>query len=136
MANVKKSIIKDSVRIRKLLKERFVELELSAKGVIEDAKEKSMVFTSASLSKYLKHGNIPCSLSEENIIWLCFRWGIPINLYIGKAVLQDSKLRFVVPEYNEENCLLNLKKLFPYEINTGERSIEPKNRVQKKQKVK
>jgi len=112
MANVKPSIIKDSARIRTLLKERFAELKLTAKQVVVDAADRNMVFTNASLSKYLKHGNVASSLSEENIIWLCIRYGIPINLYVGKAIMKDKGVQFIVPPYNEQECLNNLQKLF------------------------
>ena len=112
MSNVKPSIIKDSARIRTLLKERFTELKLTAKHLVVDATERGMVFTNASLSKYLKHGNVASSLSEENIIWLCIRYGIPINLYVGKAVMKNKGVQFIVPPYNEHECLNNLQKLF------------------------
>ncbi len=112
MANIKRSIIKDSNRIRTLLKDRLAELDIKPSQVIEDAKERKMPFTAASLSKYLNHGNIASTLSEENIVWLCLRYGIPINLFIGKPVMKDNKINFIVPKYNEEECLNNLKKVF------------------------
>ena len=112
MANIKKSIIKDSARIRKLIQERFHSLDLSSTQVVDDAAERGMAFTKASLSKYLNHGNIASTLSEENIILICTRWGITINLYIGNAVMEKDKIKFVLPKYNEEECLNNLKKVF------------------------
>jgi len=111
MAN-KRSIIKDSTKIRKCLKDRFVELKLTAKQVVDDAKDKDMVFTNASLSKYMKHGNVNSALSEENIIWLCVRYGIPINVLIGKPVVSGKKIEFIVPSYNEQECINNLKRIF------------------------
>jgi len=117
MTTIKPSIIKDSIRIRTLLKERFKSLNILAKDVIKDAEEKGMVFTGASLSKYMNHGNIHSSLSEENIIWLCFRYGIPVNLFIGKPVLEDKKLTFVLPDYDEKECLNNLTKYFNKHVN-------------------
>jgi hypothetical protein len=111
MAN-KRSIIKDSTKIRTALQLRFKELNVTAKSVVEDAKSKNMIFTNASLSKYLNHGNIHSSLSEENIIWLCLRYGIPINLYIGKPTMKNNKVEFLIPLYNEQECITNLNKIF------------------------
>ena len=112
MSSIKKSIIKDSVRIRKVMGARILELNLTLRQVVEDAAEKEMAFTSASLSKYLNHGNVASTLSEENIVWICLRYGIPINLFVGKPIMKDSKISFIIPEYNEEECLNNLKKVF------------------------
>lgn len=111
----KKSIIKDSERIRKILKERFDDLALTARSIVEDANEKGLKINESSISRYLNHGNTKSSISEEAIIWLCFRWGIQITLLVGKPVLKDKRLLLEVPKYNETECLTKLKKLFPWE---------------------
>ncbi len=115
MTSIKKSIIKDSIRIRTAIAARITELKLTAKQVVVDADERGMAFTSASLSKYLNHGNVASTLSEENIVWLCLRYGIPINLFVGKAVMDKNKINFVIPSYNEKECLTNLEKVFQHE---------------------
>ena len=111
----KRSIVKDSERIRKLLKERFDDQRLRAKDIVVDANEKGLNINESSLSRYLNHGNTRSSISEEAIIWLCFRYGIQITLLIGKPVLKEKRLVLELPRYNEEECLTKLKQVFPWE---------------------
>ena len=136
MTSIKRSLIKDSNRIRTLLSNRFDELETTKAKVTKDARARGMRFTVQSLSKYLNHGNIASTLSEENIIWLCIRYGIDINLFVGTPKLEDKKLTLKVPAYNEEACINKLKK-FGYEekaeggsgvAKAKEGAIQPKQR--------
>lgn len=113
MSKGKKSIVKDSERIKELLKLRFEELGLSNTKIVEDANERGMQFTNAMLSRYMKKGNVAGGLTEENIIWLCFRYGIEIKLVVGSLrVNKENKIEIVVPPYNEEKCLSIINKLF------------------------
>lgn len=112
MSKGKNSIVKDSVRIRELLRNRFEELELSNTKIVEDANDKGMVFTNAMLSRYMKKGNVPGSLTEENIIWLCYRYGIEIKLLVGSPKIVENRISLVIPPYNEEKCLEIINKLF------------------------
>lgn len=107
-----RSIIKDSERIRAQLIKRWDELKLTRNNVHLDATLKGATFTMASLSKYVNHGNIKNSLSEEAIIWLCTRYGISIKLLVGKPTLNGTKLTMVEEPYNEQKCLENLKLIF------------------------
>jgi len=111
MKTVKPSIIKDSMKIRKLLKMRFEELGVNYSRVVEDANMREMKFTNSSLSRFMKSGNVNGSLTEENIIWLCFRWGIEIQLLVGTPKVANGKVELTLPPYNEEKCLLILEKL-------------------------
>lgn len=110
----KRSIIKDSSKIRKLLKERFDDLHLTSREIVNDAKEKGQSFTESSLSKYMKHGNSRNSLSEEAIIWLSVRYGVEIRLVVGKLTLVNGKLTVIDTKYNEKKCIEKLKQLFPW----------------------
>lgn len=115
----KNSIIKDSSILRKALKQRLIEeLKMDLAEIVDDAKDKGASFTKSSLSKHLNHGNIPGSLSEENIVWLSIRWGIPIQLQVGKLVFVNKGkrgVRNVIPPYNEEKSLEMLNQIFRHE---------------------
>ncbi len=108
---IRKSIVKESKRIREVLMQRFDELKLIPRVIVADARKRGMGFTEASLSRYLKHGNeIKGTLSEENIIWLTIRYGIEVKLYVGKPSFDGKSINFKVMPYNEEKCLADLKK--------------------------
>ncbi len=107
-----RSIIKDSERIRAQLIKRWDELKMTRNTVHLDATLKGATFTMASLSKYVNHGNVKNSLSEEAIIWLCTRYGISIKLLVGKPTLKGTTLTMVEEPYNEQKCLENLKLIF------------------------
>jgi hypothetical protein len=112
MKSTKKSIVKDSSRIHGFILKRIEELKLKPADIIKDAADLGMKIESASLSKYMKHGNCKGGLSEENIIWLCIRYGIEINLMVGTPVIDNNKLTLDLPPYNEEKALAKLKVLF------------------------
>lgn len=109
---IKKSIIKDSSSIREFIKQRIKELDLKPAGIIKDAGERNMKIESAALSRYLKNGNCKGSLSEENIVWLCLRYGIDVMLIAGTPKIKDNKLKIELPPYNEEQALAKLKLIF------------------------
>lgn len=108
----KASIVKQSSRIRELLTERVKVLGLSHTQIAEEAQKFGMKnINHSSLSRYFN--NIPVNaLSEESIIFLCWRYGIQVMLMVGKPVLKGNKLGFEVPPYDEKACLANTKKLF------------------------
>lgn len=97
---VRKCIVKDSFEIRSLLEQRFTELELSSVDIIEDAhKLKQTSIAKANLCRYRNSGNIKGTLSQEDIIWLCDRYGIKVDLISAK-----------MEPYNETICLKKIKK--------------------------
>lgn len=99
---VRRCIVKDSKDIRTLLEERFTELELSSTEIIADAHKRGYVALQKSpLSRYRNSGNVKGTLTQEDIIWLCFRYGISVNLI--SAAKQP---------YIEKDCLKLLKKHF------------------------
>lgn len=106
------SIVKDSKTIYKFLIQRVKELGLRPTDIIKDAEALGVKIESASLSKYLKHGNIKGALSEELIIWLSIRYGIDVYLMVGTPKIEDGKLKIDLPEYNEKKALAKLKVIF------------------------
>lgn len=109
-----RSVIKDSLTIRRMLMKRWEELHKLPNDVLLDATNKGMKFTFAQLSKYMNHGNVKNSLTEESIVWLCIRYGISIKLLVGKPTLDvtNKKLVMVEEPYDEKKCLQNLNLIF------------------------
>lgn len=113
------SIVKDSITLRKALHDRFKYLYPSnnkngfkAESVIKDATERGFKITASSLSRYIGGDTKTSSLSETQVIWLCFRYGIPVQLAVGKPIIKDGKVVFEIPAFNETESLKLLKLVF------------------------
>lgn len=108
----KKSIIKDSSNIRAVLKKRLAELGLSNVQVaIEAERFGQKNVNSETLSRYFK-GNSLNSLTEESIVYLVYRYGIPIKLVIGQPVkVENGEVKCTLPDYDEHQCIKNLKEI-------------------------
>ncbi len=114
------SIVKDSSKIKEVLLERLKAIYPSDKGqgyvaskVIQDAKERGFVITPGCLSRYFSGKTHKSILSEEQIIYLCTRYGIPIQLIVGKIYANsDGLISVEVPKYDELKALKMLKLLF------------------------
>ena len=105
MSTVRICIIKNSTRIRTLLKDRFVELNKSHSDIVKDARARGVEITNSSLGRFMNHGNVKSTLSQEDIVWLCFRYGIEIQLMVGSPKIEEGKIKLWVPPYNEELCI-------------------------------
>lgn len=123
-------MIVGNTKIKEALIKRWKELDLysendgraSYKEIVRDAMERSpeMKISSDRVSKYLnnylwngKNGG----LTEDQIVWLCTRYGIPIRLNIGVPVAdKDGNVKFAMPPYNELNALRELKRIEPFLI--------------------
>lgn len=108
----KKSIIKDSSNIRAVLKKRLAELGLSNVQVaIEAERFGQKNVNSETLSRYFK-GNSLNSLTEESIVYLVYRYGIPIKLVIGHPVkVENGEVKCTLPKYDENQCIKNLREI-------------------------
>lgn len=113
------SIVKDSITLRNALSDRFKYLYPSnnkngfkADAIIKDAMERGFKITASSLSRYVNGDVHKNSLSETQCLWLCFRYGIPIQLAVGKPVIKDGKIVFEIPKFNEEESIKLLKLVF------------------------
>ena len=116
------SLVKSSSLIRIQLQKRIEEQNLSLTKVSADAEERGRKISISSLSRYFKNSKVN-NLSEESIIWLSYRYGIFVTLHIGTLVMSNGKASFHVPEYNEERCLIILKKVFPDVIKKSRKRI-------------
>lgn len=112
MENSKESIVKSSLTIRTFITRRMSELKMTPSDVIIDANNMGAKIDNASFSRFIKHGNVKGSLSEKSIVWLCIRWGIPLQLIVGQIHVDKGKLKSKLPTYNEKKALENLKKIF------------------------
>ena len=112
MKTSKNSIVKDSTRIHSSILLRMEQLKKTPSVIIKDADRLGTKIESASLSKYLKHGNIKGGLSEELIIWLSTFLGIDIVLIVGTPKIVGGKLKIELPEYSEEKAVARLKLIF------------------------
>ncbi|MFY8248207.1 MAG: hypothetical protein ACOVJ5_00720 [Gloeomargaritales cyanobacterium] len=113
------SIVKDSSKIKQALLKRLQEVYPSDKGqgyigakVIQDASERNFKITAGCLSRYFANKTNKSILSEEQIIWLCVRYGLPIQLIVGKIVIDNNKIGIEIPRYNESESLKLLKQIF------------------------
>lgn len=112
------SIVKDSDRLKEELLKRLKELYPTNVGygfknsaVVKDASERGVKIEAGQLSRYFGKGKKNV-LSEEQLIWLSFRYGIIIQLSLGMPVLQDGKITFVVQKFDEARSLKLLKELY------------------------
>lgn len=101
------NVIKDSTALHKALLARWTELALKNADIIKDADERGMKFSKANLSNYR---NKQDGLSELQLVWLSFRYDIPVKLVIGKQTIVGDVIRNVIPAYNEKRCIDNLNK--------------------------
>lgn len=104
-------------KIKKALFDRWEHLGLRVSHVIQDANERGMKITAGRMSRY-KTGSSKEMISATQLLWLCTRYGIFININIGKPKVINGKLEYVIPPYNELECLDKLKKVFG---NNGEK---------------
>ena len=108
--------IVENPKIHKELFKRWDELEMSSADVIKDAEERGMIITPACISKYknmIKNGNAKGSLTLLQLVFLCTRWGIFLNINVGTLTLEEGKPLYVIEKYNELSCLRKLHKVFP-----------------------
>lgn len=91
------SLVKSSKVIKKALKERLIYLYPSNKGgykgsyIIKDALDRGFKITSEQLSRYFSDKEQKNTLSESQIIWLCLRYGIDIELKISSPPFDEAK---------------------------------------------
>ncbi len=88
---IRPCIVKDDAQIKELLLERFDELDISHRTIVTDAMAKGYHISESALCRYFKNGNIKGTLSQENIVWLTYRYGIDVNLNSAKIMPYDEK---------------------------------------------
>lgn len=96
-------------RLRTELQKRWKELGLKTSDVILDANERGRKLHAAQMSRFLK--GMKGGPSEDDILWLSWRWGICVQINLGKAVIKDGKVVYQITPYNEAECLKAIKSL-------------------------
>ncbi len=90
--SIRPCIVKDDEQIKKLLEERFKELKISHRIIVADALSKGYHISESALCRYLKSGNIKGTLSQDNIRWLTYRYGIDVKLETAKIMPYNEQL--------------------------------------------
>lgn len=105
--------------IKKELIARWEQLGMRDSHVIKDANERAPELKiSASPFSRWKAGKVESSgkmlhISDDQCLWLCFRYGIWVNLNFGEPMLENGKLKYVITPYHEAECLHQIKIMFP-----------------------
>jgi len=111
--------IAQNPKVRKLLNDRWKELSLKPSHIMDDAMERepNMKFSRSVFSRW-KHETLNAKgqkvswLTDNQMIWLCTRWGIEINLNFGTPYINKiGGLAWRVLPYNELDCIKNIKAL-------------------------
>lgn len=115
------SLIKSNEDLRQVLLNRLRDVqpkyvsnrvEINQAAICRDAAARGFSITLPQLSKYIKHGYKNYSLKENQIIWLCVRYGIDISLRIGVPKIENKEIKYKIRPYSEKECLNNLKAVF------------------------
>ena len=105
--------------IKKELFDRWQKLGIRTSDVIRDANERNMNINASRMSRY-KSGKSKEAITQYQLLWLCVRWGIPVTITIGRPMVINengetvpgAKVKYVIPPYNELDCLNRLKLVF------------------------
>lgn len=106
-----RTLVKDSTKLRDALKARWKELKLSQSAIQDDAKEHGRNITREAINKYLKNPYNKGALNEAQLIWLAWRWYIPVTLNIG--IPNNTNFKYEVHKYDEKKAIKLLQKTFP-----------------------
>jgi len=103
-------IVKSSIIIKKALQKRFEELNLSYNMIVKESNKYDIKLTKHKLSVYFNHTSIQSGYpSQGQIIWLCFRYGIDLNLIIKPSPYDETEALNKVNLYYESKNGTNLK---------------------------
>ncbi len=97
-------------RLREEVMVRMEKLGFTASFLCADAAERGMAITRDRFSKYVKGKK--GGLTDEQLLWVATRLGIYININLGKPVISEGKLKWVISPYQEQECLNRLKLIF------------------------
>jgi hypothetical protein len=106
-----KTLLKDSTKLRDALKSRWKELKLTQTAIQDDAKKHGQNITREAVNKYLKNPYSKGALNEHQLIWLAWRWYIPVTLNIG--IPNNTNFKYEIPKYDEKKAIKLLEKIFP-----------------------
>lgn len=127
-------IIKDSSTLKQALLDRWQEIGITHVVVVSDAKSRGINgITTNAISKWIHNSYQKAALNQYQILWLSYRYDIPVRLHIGEPYLQEDKIKYIVSKpYNEARALKRLDEMFPF-VEAVQKIIE-KIPVKKKRK--
>lgn len=107
--DVKHDIVKDSTKLRDALKSRWKEIGWTQAAISVDAIEHGQEgVTRQAINKYLRDPYAKGALNQQQIVWLAWRWYIPVTLGVG---IPNGTVSYTIPEvYDEDKALRLLKK--------------------------
>lgn len=98
--------------LRSHILKRIEELGWRDSDLLRDADERGMKIDPSRWSKYRK--NQSGQITDETLFWIATRLGIDINIRIGKPVVKEGQIDWVVAPYDELQILKRLKQLYPH----------------------
>jgi hypothetical protein len=102
--------LSDNDYVKQLILTRLEELDMKDSELLNDAAERGYFINRSRLSKY-RNGK-PGSLNDEDVHWIMERLGIQYNVNFGVPTINEGKLVYVVPKYDELKALKRLNLLF------------------------
>lgn len=112
-------IVKDSATLKQALLDRWEEIGITHVAVSKDAVSRGIKgVTPNAISKFIKSGWTKGALNQEQILKLCWRYGIPAKLVIGVPYSYqegtETKIKYLIEQpYNEEESLKMFYEMFP-----------------------
>ena len=112
-------IVKDSTTLKQALLDRWEEIGISHVMVAKDAIKIGIKgVTTNAISKWIGDSYKAGALNQEQIVKLCYRYGIPAKLVVGVPYMykegSETKIKYIIEQpFNEEEALKNLYEMFP-----------------------
>jgi len=100
----------ESSKLKKIIFDRLDEAQMRPTDLIKDAEERGMKINASSFSKYKKGEK--GGLTDEQILWICCRLDITINLNFGNATIDNNQIKWVIPKFDELKAIKNINKIF------------------------
>lgn len=100
----------DNNKLKKIVFDRLTEINMRPAELIKDAEERGMKINASSFSKYKKGEK--GGLTDEQLLWVCCRLDIKINVNFGEATLEGNNIKWVIPKFDELKAIKNINKFF------------------------
>lgn len=100
----------DDEFLREQVLKRLSEMNWRDSELIRDAAERGVKIEVSSWTKYKK--NKSGQITDKVLYWICTRIGINIVRRYGNPVYDGTKIVWVIPPYDELQCLTRLKEVY------------------------
>jgi len=102
----KKDLIRSNSDIRDELYIRITDLRLTYNAIEKDAAQLGRTIPKPRLSQYFQKSNtqLAFSITQEDLIWLCDRYGIDINIKVKRKRYDDRTMKqYIKRKYDRKN---------------------------------